>query len=138
VPAVIAVDRLGVPAVKEAAMVKKAVDLESNEQYTKMENVQYYGSMLISNTGVPVAFVLLASVAVAQTDAIIKFLDQYKVLIAVSFAIWYIWNNYQWKQWAKKVRKSVNQIEITSQVVATRANMTDFRMCSAPGKSDVS
>jgi len=116
----------------------KPGDLQYSMEYSKMETLQYYGSMLISNTGVQVVLVLLASVAVAQMEAFMQFLDQYKVLMAVSFAVWYTWNNYQWKQWARKLKHSVGQIEITSQVVATRANMTDFRMCNAPAKLDVS
>ena len=134
-PAVIAVDRLVVPAVK-AAM--KAVDLESTQQYTTMETVQYYVNQIMNNTAVQIVMVLLMSITVAHVDAFMQFLNKYMVLIATSFAVYYAWKNHQWQKWACEMTRSVNQVEKTSQVVATRSNMMDFRMCSAPAKSYVS
>ena len=90
------------------------------------------------NADVPVVIVLMMSVAIGQMTALTQFLDQYAVVIAVASAVWYMWSNYQWTKLASELTRSVNQIEITSQVVATRANMTDFRVCSAQAKLDVS
>ena len=92
-------------------------------QYSKSEKfqyyvnlVQYYIYMWLGSSAVHVAVVVAAA---AQFQWIIQFVDKYINVMAVALAVWFV-------KWALAVQKSVGQIEITSQVLATRANMTEF------------
>ncbi len=62
----------------------------------------------------------------AQFQSVIQMVDKHINIMAVAFAVWLVWQNCKWGRWASESIKSVRQIEITSQVVATRANMTEF------------
>ena len=95
-------------------------------QYNQLQNAQYYVTKWMSSVPVNLAMVMLAAIAVAQFQSVIQLVDKYINIMAVAFAVWLVWQNYKWGQWASELIKSVGQIEITSQVVATRANMTEF------------
>ena len=92
-------------------------------QYTKLEKFQYYMNLVqyyiyswLSSSAVHVAVVVAAAI---QYEWVIQFVDKYINIMAVAFAVWFV-------KWALAVQKSVGQIEITSQVLATRANCTEF------------
>jgi hypothetical protein len=54
---------------------------------------------------------------------------QYLPIFAVIVAVFIGMEHYQHKQLFKELIQSVGKIEVTSQVVATRANMTEWRSC---------
>ena len=69
---------------------------------------------------------MAAAIAVAQSQLVIQLVDKYINLLAVAFAVWIAFQNYKWNKLITELIKSVGQIEVTSQVVATRANMTEL------------
>ena len=80
----------------------------------------------MSSVPLNLAMVTMAAIAVAQFQLVIQLVDKYINIMAVAFAMWLVWQNYKWKQCANELIQSVGKIEITSQVVATRANMTEL------------
>ena len=96
----------------------------------QLENAQQFVGKLMTCLPVNLAVVVLAAMAMVQFQEKFQFyFYQYMHMFAVTFAMWIVLENYKWKQLFKELIKSVGQVEITSQVVATRANMRERRSC---------
>ena len=96
----------------------------------QLNNFQHFVSKFMKSMPVIEAVVVLACLSMVQFQEQIQlYFYQYLPMFAVIFAVWTVLENYQYKQLFKELIKSVGQVEITSQVVATRANMTEWRSC---------
>ena len=87
---------------------------------------QFFSKLMIT---VPVGLAVLIVAMVLFQEQIQVYLHQYLPIGAVVFAVLIGVQNYQYKQLFKELIQSVGKIEVTSQVVATRANMTEWRSC---------
>ena len=92
-------------------------------QYTQWQKVQYYMTAVqyyiywwLSSSAVHIAVVVAAA---SQYEWVIQFVDKYINVMAVTFAVWFV-------KWALAVLACLAQIEITSQVLATRSNFQEF------------
>ena len=96
----------------------------------QLDNFQHFVSKFMKSMPMCLAVVVLACLSMVQFQEQIQlYFYQYLPMFAVIFAVLIGVENYEYKQLFKKLIKSVGQIEITSQVVATRANMTEWRSC---------
>ena len=78
---------------------------------------------------VPVGLAVLIVAMVQFQEQIQVYLHKYLPIGAVVFAVLIGVQNFQYKQLLKELIQSVGKIEVTNQVVATRANMTEWRSC---------
>ena len=96
----------------------------------QLNNFQQFVSKFMMSMPVGLAVVVLACLSMVQFQEQIQlYFYQYLPMFAVIFAVLTGVENYQYKQLFKELIQSVGKIECTSQVVATRANMTEWRSC---------
>ena len=96
----------------------------------QLSNLQKSVTKFMMSMPVALGVVALACLSMVQFQQQIQvYLHQYLPLVAVVFAVFIGVQNYQYKQLFKELIESVGKIEVTSQVVATRANMTEWRSC---------
>ena len=93
----------------------------------QLNNFQQFVSKFMMSMPVALAVVVLAMVQFQEQIHV--YLHQYLPIGAVVFAVLIGVQNYQHKQLFKELIQSVGKIEVASQVVATRANMTEWRSC---------
>ena len=93
----------------------------------QMHNFQQFVSKFMMS--VPVALAVVIVAMVQFQEQIQLYFYQYLPIFAVIVAVFIGMEHYQHKQLFKELIQSVGKIEVTSQVVATRANMTEWRSC---------
>ena len=100
-------------------------------QYKEQLNNSFQSvSKFMTSMPVACAGVAVAGLSMVQfQQQFHEYLHQYLPVFAVIFAVFMAVQNYQYKQLFKELIQSVGKIEVTSQVVATRANMTEWRSC---------
>ena len=96
----------------------------------QLNNFQHFVSKFMKSMPMCLPVVVLACLSMVQFQEQIQ-LCFYRCLpmFAVIFAVLTGVENYQYKQLFKELIQSVGKIDVTSQVVATRANMTEWRSC---------
>ena len=115
------------PAACSRARPPFAVTMVGKEQFNIWQKSV---TKFMMSMPVALAVVALACLSMVQFQQQIQvYLHQYLPLVAVVFAVFIGVQNYQYKQLFKELIESVGKIEVTSQVVATRANMTEWRSC---------
>ena len=100
-------------------------------QYKEQLNNSFQSvSKFMTSMPVACAGVAVAGLSMVQfQQQFHEYLHQYLPVFAVIFAVFMAVQTYQYKQLFKELIQSVGKIEVTSQVVATRANMTEWRSC---------
>ena len=93
----------------------------------QLNNFQQFVSKFMMSMPVALAVVVLAMVQFQEQIQL--YFYQYLPMFAVIFAVLIGVENYQYKQLFKELIQSVGKIDVTSQVAATRANMTEWRSC---------